>query len=117
MTQECPIHDNLKQALLNASIYDTTIVMKTVRATHRVWNNEAAKRVIELETSTANQSEIFNAAAGAKAKQMYDEGDLAVGVIATGQGVGLAQDIPTVKELFDRIMKDAEEIVQKLSKS
>ncbi len=117
MTQECPIHENLKQSLLNASIYDTTIIMKSIRATHRVWKNKAAENVLELEASKSNQSEIFNAAAGSKAKQMYDEGDINVGIIAVGQGVGMAQDIPTVKELFDRIMKEAEEIVQNLHNS
>ncbi len=114
-TQECPIHENLKQALLKSSIYDTTIVMRSVNATHRVWNNAAAQKVLELEASKSNQSEIFDAAAGAKAKQMYDEGALDLGVISLGQGVGLINDIPTVQELFDRIIKEADEIIQRLS--
>jgi nitronate monooxygenase len=113
-TQECPIHDNLKQALLKATIYDTTIIMRSLNATHRVWNNQAAQRVLELETSKSDQMEIFNAAAGAKSKLMYDEGDLAAGVISVGQGVGLIQDIPTVNELIERIMKETNEIVQNL---
>lgn len=116
-TQECPIHDNLKQALINATIYDTTIIMRSLNATHRVWNNQAAQKVIELETSKGNQMEIFNAAAGAKSKLMYDEGELSAGVISVGQGVGLIHDIPTVKELIDRIMKEANEIVQNLFNS
>ena len=116
-TQECPVHDNLKQALLNATIYDTTIVMRSVKATHRVWNNKAAQKVLELEASQSDQAEIFNAAAGTKAKEMYDEGNLDVGVISVGQGVGLVNDIPTVKELFDRIMQQAEGIIQKLPHS
>ncbi|MHA1652091.1 MAG: NAD(P)H-dependent flavin oxidoreductase [Candidatus Helarchaeota archaeon] len=115
MTKECPIHDNLKQALLKASIYDTILVMKSVNATHRVWNNKAAQRILELEASKSDQSEIFNAAAGAKAKKMYDEGDLAAGIISCGQGVGLARDIPTVKEFFDRTIKKAEKIIQNLA--
>lgn len=116
-TKECPIHENLKQALVNASIYDTTIIMRSLNATHRVWDNQAAKKVLELETSKSNQMEIFNAAAGAKSKLMYDEGDLTAGVISVGQGVGLIHDIPTVKELIDRIMKEANEIVQNLYNS
>ena len=116
-TQECPIHENLKQALLNATIYDTSIIMRSVGATHRVWNNEAALRVLEIEESKGDQSEIFNAAAGAKSKLMYEEGDLTAGIIACGQGVGLIDDIPTVKELIERIMKEAEESVKMLSKS
>jgi NAD(P)H-dependent flavin oxidoreductase YrpB (nitropropane dioxygenase family) len=117
MTKECPIHDNLKQALVKASTYDTTLIMRSVKATHRVWNNEAAKKVLELEESKGDQGEIFNAAAGAKSKIMYEQGDLTAGVISCGQGVGLAQDIPTVKEFFSRTMKEATKIIQKLHNS
>ena len=116
-TQECPIHENLKQAFLNASIYDTTIIMRSVGATHRVWDNKGAQRVLEIEESKGEQMEIFNAAAGAKSKMMYEEGDLTAGIIACGQGVGLIDDIPTVKELIERIMKEAGESVKMLSKN
>jgi NAD(P)H-dependent flavin oxidoreductase YrpB (nitropropane dioxygenase family) len=116
-TQECPIHENLKQALLKASVYDTTLIMRSVGATHRVWNNKAAQRVLEIEESKGEQIEIFNAAAGVKSKLMYEEGDITAGVISCGQGVGLTQDIPTVKELIERIMKQAEEIVKKIYNS
>ncbi|HMF30377.1 MAG TPA: nitronate monooxygenase [Candidatus Lokiarchaeia archaeon] len=115
MTTECPIHENLKQALVKSTIYDTTIVMRSVDATHRVWNNEAAKRVAELEASQSGQNEIFEAAAGAKSKLMYDEGDLSAGIVACSQSVGLAKDIIPVQELFDRIMVEAEGIITRLS--
>jgi nitronate monooxygenase len=115
VTQECPIHDNLKQALLNASVYDTTIIMRSLNATHRVWNNLAAQNVIELENSKKDQMDIFNAAAGAKSKLMYEEGDLTAGVVSVGQGVGLIQDIPPVKDLIERVMKETNEIIHKLS--
>jgi len=115
VTQECPIHENLKQALLNASIYDTMIIMRSLNATHRVWNNQAAQKVIELEASKSDQMEIFNAAAGAKSKMMYEEGDLTAGVVSVGQGVGLIHDIPTVKELIERIMRETDEIIQNIS--
>ncbi|MFX1309909.1 MAG: NAD(P)H-dependent flavin oxidoreductase [Promethearchaeota archaeon] len=114
-TQECPIHENLKQALINASIYDTMLIMRSLNATHRVWNNQAAQKVLELETSKSDQMEIFNAAAGAKSKMMYEEGDLTIGVISVGQGVGLIHDIPTVKDLIERIMKETDEILHNLS--
>ncbi len=117
LTKECPIHEKLKEALSKATVYDTTIIMRSMNATHRVWNNEAAKRVQKLEEEKRNQSEIFDAAAGAKSKIMYDEGDTTAGVISCSQSIGLAKDIPTVQELFDRIMIEAEEIVQKLYNS
>jgi nitronate monooxygenase len=114
-TKECPIHDNLKQALLNATIYDTTLVMQSLGATHRVWANKGAQNVIELEASKAGQAEIFNAAAGVKSLKMYQEGDLEAGIVSCGQGIGLINDIPTVKEYFDRTVSEAEEIIKKLS--
>jgi NAD(P)H-dependent flavin oxidoreductase YrpB (nitropropane dioxygenase family) len=115
-TQECPIHDNLKNALLGASEVDTTLIMRSLHNTHRVWKNQAAKRVLELESGApGDPSEIFQAAAGSKAKEMYDNGVLDVGVISCGQGVGLIHDIPTVQVLFDKIMAEAESLAGKLA--
>ena len=116
-TKECPIHDNLKQALLNATIYDTTLVMQSLHATHRVWANKGAQSVLELEASKADQGKIFEAAAGVKSLKMYQEGDLEEGIVSCGQGVGLINDIPTVKEFFDRTASEAEEIIKKLADS
>ncbi len=115
MTKECPIHENLKQALVKSTIYDTAICMRSVDATHRVWNNEGAKRVLELEKTNSGMNEIFDAAAGVKSKKMYDEGDLTAGIVACSQSVGLAKDIVPVQTLFDRIMVEAEEIIKRLS--
>ncbi len=116
-TQECPIHENLKQALLNATAYDTTLVMRSLGAAHRVWNNQAAKRVLELESSKSNQMEIFNIAAGSKSKLMYEQGNLTAGIVSCGQGVGLIHNIPTVKELIDQIVEEATNIIQNLFNS
>jgi nitronate monooxygenase len=113
-TKECPIHENIKRALLKSTIYDTTLILRSINATHRVWNNEAAKRVLELETSKTDQMEIFNAAAGSKSKLMYEKGDLTAGIMATGQGVGLIHDIIPVKELIEQIMKEANQIIKHL---
>ena len=117
VTREAPIHDALKNALVNAGELDTMLIMRSIGATHRVWNNAAAKKCAELEEAQANLPEIINIAAGEKARKMYREGDLNSGVISCGQGIGLAHDIPTVKELFDRMMKEAETIVRGILQS
>jgi len=107
-TQEAPLHDDIKQALLSASELDTMLIMRSVGATHRVWANSAARKCTELEAEHAELPEILKIVAGEKSKTMYETGDLDAGVISCGQGVGMADDIPTVKELFDRIMGQAE---------
>jgi nitronate monooxygenase len=113
-TQEAPIHDNLKHALVQASELDTMLVMRSIGATHRVWANTAAKRVAELESDQAELPEIVKMAAGEKAKRMYEQGDLDIGVISCGQGVGITHDIPTIQELFDRIISEASDAAKTL---
>ncbi len=103
-TKECPIHDNIKQILLNSTEIDTKLVMRSINATHRVLANPAADRCLELEAQGADFEKILEVVSGLKAKSMYESGDVSQGIIACGQGVGLAHDIPTVKELLDRIM-------------
>ena len=115
MTKECPIHDNLKQALCNASELDTMLILRSIGATHRVWNNAAAKKCLEIEKSNGDFDEVLSVVAGDKARKMYDDGEIDVGVVSLGQGVGLIHDVPTVKELFDRIMKEAGQTVAMLS--
>jgi NAD(P)H-dependent flavin oxidoreductase YrpB (nitropropane dioxygenase family) len=115
LTKEAPIHDTLKRALINATELDTMLVMRSVGATHRVWANVAAKRCVELEAGQADLQELIRIAAGDKARKMYNEGDIDLGIISCGQGVGMARDIPTVRELLDRIMIESTEISQKLA--
>ena len=114
-TKEAPIHENLKQALVQASELDTMLIMRSIGATHRVWANTAAKKCTELEANQADLPELLKIVGGDKARMMYDQGDLDVGVISCGEGVGMVNDIPTVKELFDRIMAEATDIVKGLT--
>jgi len=114
-TKEAPIHEKLKEALINASELDTMLVMRSIGATHRVWNNTAANKVAELEANQAGLPEILNIAAGEKARKMYNEGDLDAGIISCGQGIGMVHDIPTLKDLFERIMGEAGEIAKGLA--
>lgn len=114
-TREAPIHDDLKNALVNASELDTTLIMRSINATHRVWVNPAAQKCAEIEARQGGLEEILGVVTGQKAKQMYDTGDLSCGIIACGQGVGLAHDIPTLKELFDRMMTEAKEAARQLA--
>jgi nitronate monooxygenase len=115
LTKEAPIHENLKQALLNASELDTMLIMRSIGGTHRVWTNTAAKKCAEIEARQGTLEEILSVVSGVNAKKMYDGGDLDVGIIPCGQGVGLAHDIPTVQELFDRIISEATDVAKRLA--
>ncbi len=115
LTRECPIHDNIKQALCNASELDTLLVMRSIGATHRVWNNDAARKCQAIEDTEGSFEEILDAVAGEKARKMFEHGDIDAGILALGQTIGLINDIPTVKELFDKIMEDIKTSLEKLT--
>lgn len=116
-TRECPIHENLKQALLNATELDTMLVMRSINATHRVFANAAAKQCAELESKGASMDEVLGVTSGDKAKEMYNSGDTNMGIVSCGQGVGLIHDIPTIKEVFDQIISQAADVTNRLAKS
>ncbi|TFG29429.1 nitronate monooxygenase [Candidatus Thorarchaeota archaeon] len=115
-TKECPIHYNLKQSFVEAKETDTTLALRSVNNTHRFWNNKAAQHLLELEAQNSPLFILIQAASGEKSQKMYEEGDIDLGVVSCGQGVGLIKDIPTIKELLDRIMIETEEVISRLSK-
>ena len=112
-TQEAPVHEKVKQAIVDASELDTRLVMRPLRNTERVLRNAAVDRLLEKErTLGANLKfeDIINEVAGVYPRIML-EGDMEAGAWSCGMVAGLIHDIPTVKELIDRIMREAEGII------
>lgn len=113
-TQEAPIHQRIKEALIQAEETDTMLVMRSVGSTHRVWTNFAAKKCSDMETRNCSLQELISVVGGEKARKMYAEGDLDAGVISCGQCVGRCHDIPTMQELLERIMLEAQSATRNL---
>ena len=114
-TKEAPIHDNVKQALVAASELDTRLVMRALRNTERVLRNAAADALLEKERrlgAAIKFEDIIEQVAGVYPKIMK-EGAMDAGVWSCGMVAGLIRDVPTVKELIDRIMAQAEDIIRK----
>jgi nitronate monooxygenase len=112
-TKEAPVHENVKKAIVAASELDTRLVMRPLRNTERVMNNAAVERLLEKEkTLGANLKfeDIIEEVAGVYPKIMLN-GDMDVGAWSCGMVAGLVYDIPTVKELIDRIMAQADGII------
>ena len=113
-TREAPVHDNVKQALVKATELDTRLIMRALRNTERVLKNDAVDRLLEIERErgrTLKIEDIHDQVAGVYPKVMID-GDMDAGAWSCGMVAGLIHDIPTVKELIDRIMLDAERIIR-----
>jgi NAD(P)H-dependent flavin oxidoreductase YrpB (nitropropane dioxygenase family) len=113
-TKEAPIHENVKNALVAASELDTRLVMRALRNTERVLKNAAVDKLLEIEREKGAKlqiSDILEEVAGVYPKVMTD-GKMDAGAWSCGMVVGLIHDIPTVKELIDRIMADAERLIR-----
>lgn len=113
-TQEAPVHQNVKDAIVAADERDTRLVMRPLRNTERVLTNVAVERLIKKEKQLGDQLKfeyIVDEVAGVYPKVMTD-GDMDAGAWSCGMVVGLINDIPTCKELVDRIMVEAESIVR-----
>lgn len=115
-TKECPVHENFKHWMATAQETDTMTILRSIRNTERVRRNRDAETVLELESKGATLEELLPIISGKVGREAYLSGDLDKGVIACGQVVGLIEDIPTVKELIDRIIAEATDVCKKLSK-
>jgi nitronate monooxygenase len=113
-TKEAPVHENVKQAIVHASETDTRLVMRPLRNTERVLNNAAARKLLEKEASLGSSlkfEDIMEEVVGVYPRIMQ-QGDMESGVWSCGMVAGLVHDIPTCKELLDRIMAEARQIIE-----
>jgi NADH:quinone reductase (non-electrogenic) len=113
-TKEAPVHPNVKKALVEATELDTRLVMRALRNTERVLKNKGVDELLQIERdkgATLKIEDIHDQVAGVYPKVMVD-GEMDAGAWSCGMVVGLINDIPTVKELIDRIMTEAEQIIR-----
>ena len=113
-TKEAPVHDNVKEALVAASELDTELIMRPLRNTERVLSNGAVSKILEKEKALGDNiqiTDIIDEVAGVYPKIMQ-EGTMDAGAWSCGMVAGLIHDVPTCKELVERIVSDAEEIIK-----
>jgi nitronate monooxygenase len=113
-TKEAPVHQNVKNALVAATELDTRLIMRSLRNTERVLKNANVERLLEIEHARGDKltiDDIHDQVAGVYPKIML-EGQMDAGAWSCGMVAGLIHDIPSCKELVDRIMSEAEHIIR-----
>lgn len=112
VTQEAPIHENVKRLLLANDERGTHLIFRQFRNTARVAKNAVSDKVAALLSSPdAVFEDVADLVRGANGRLALETGDLDAGIIWGGMVQGLIHDIPTCKELIDRIIFEASEIV------
>jgi nitronate monooxygenase len=111
-TREAPIHQKVKEAIVTADERSTALILRSLRNTARVFGNSVARKTIEMEREGKGIDEIGPYVAGKKGRVVYETGDLEHGIWSAGTSMGLIKDIPTCKELIERIVSEAEAIIK-----
>jgi len=111
-TVEAPIHDNVKRFLVSNDERSTNLIFRKFHNTGRVAKNSVSDRVREISARPeAEFEDIRPLVSGAKGRLVLENGDLDAGLIWAGQVQGLIHDIPTCKDLIERIVGDAKQIL------
>lgn len=110
-TREAPIHEAFKQAMVANDERATDLIFRSMRNTARVAKNAVSQKVIEMERGGASFDEIRDLVKGSRGREGLERGDTDFGIWSAGMVQGLIHDVPSVKQLVERIMAEAEAII------
>lgn len=110
-TKETPIHEAVKAQIVANDERATDLVYRTMRNTARVGRNAISRQVLDIEAAGGTFADVRDLVAGERGKVVYETGDLDAGIWSVGQAQGLVHDVPSVKELVDRIVAEAEGLI------
>ncbi|MCB1728895.1 MAG: nitronate monooxygenase [Pseudomonadales bacterium] len=111
VTQEAPIHEGIKQKIVEMDETQTKLIFRSYRNTARVYKNSIAEKVAEVEAAGGEFGEVHHLVSGKNQDKAWSTGDIEAGMVTVGMSGGLINDIPTCEQLVRNIMGDAERII------
>jgi nitronate monooxygenase len=112
-TKECEVHENIKQELLKRQEYETLIFGKSIGLQGRALKNRVIEEVLAIEARSGGLAELIPLLAGPRIKEAWEKGDVDFAPLMVGQSIGLIRDIPTCRELIERMATEAEECLER----
>ncbi|WP_185995957.1 NAD(P)H-dependent flavin oxidoreductase [Nocardioides campestrisoli] len=110
-TQEAPIHDRVKQAIVAGDELGTELIFRSLRNTSRVASNSVSRKVVDILAEGGQFEDVQDLVAGVRGRTVFTEGDVEAGIWTVGQTQGLIHDVPTVGDLVSRMVGEAEELI------
>jgi nitronate monooxygenase len=114
-TQECEVHDNIKQEVIRRQEYETALICKSIGLQGRAIRNKVVDEVLSLEEKGCGLEELIPLISGERVREAWATGDVDRAPMMMGQSVGLVKDIPTCKELIGRMAAEAEADIKRLT--
>ncbi len=112
VTQEAPIHEGIKQRVVEMDENQTRLIFRTYKNTARVYRNGVADEVAAIEANGGDFGQVHHLVSGANQEKAWSTGDIEAGMVTVGMCGGLINDIPTCEELVNNIVSDAEDIIR-----
>jgi NAD(P)H-dependent flavin oxidoreductase YrpB (nitropropane dioxygenase family) len=110
-TVESPIHQNIKQAIVDGNELGTELIFRSLHNTARVASNAVSREVVEILAKGGQFGDVMELVAGSRGRKVFEDGDPDAGIWTVGTVMGLIHDIPTCAELVGRMVSEAEEII------
>ena len=112
VTQEAPIHEGIKQKVVELDENQTRLIFRSFKNTARVYRNSVADEVVEVEAAGGDFGQVHHLVSGANQEKAWTTGDIEAGMVTVGMCGGLINDIPSCEGLVKNIVTDAEQIIR-----
>ncbi|MEO0879135.1 MAG: nitronate monooxygenase [Pseudomonadota bacterium] len=113
-TKEAPIHDGIKQKIVEMDENQTQLIFRSYRNTARVYRNSVSEKVAEIEAAGGDFSQVHQYVSGANQEKAWTTGDIEAGMVTAGMSGAFVNDIPSCDQLVIQIVSDAAEIITRL---
>jgi NADH:quinone reductase (non-electrogenic) len=114
-TKECEVHDNIKQELIKRQEFETALICKSIGLQGRAIKNKIVEEVLAVEAKGGGLEQLIPLIVGERVKAAWEFGDVDSAPMMMGQSVGLVKDIPTCKELMERIVAEAKSDIERVT--
>jgi nitronate monooxygenase len=110
-TKEAPIHQGIKDKIVEMDETQTQLIFRSYRNTARVYRNSISEKVAAIEAAGGGFDEVHEYVSGANQERAWSTGDIEAGMVTAGLSGAFVHDVPTCQEVIDRIVADARVIL------
>jgi NAD(P)H-dependent flavin oxidoreductase YrpB (nitropropane dioxygenase family) len=110
-TTDCLANAKIKEELVGRQENETILIMKSLKLQMRCLNNEIARKVLDVEAGQGTFEDVLPYMIGERSKTAWEIGDADMAPLAVGQSIGLINDVVSCSELLERMVAEAEEIL------
>lgn len=111
VTREAPIHEGIKQRVVEMDENQTRLIFRSYKNTARVYRNVVADEVAAIEAAGGDFGQVHHLVSGANQEKAWSTGDIDAGMVTVGMSGGLINDIPSCEELVRNVVSDAKQII------